>query len=195
VPGRHNAENALAAATTGALLGVDFKTIGEGLAEFRGAERRQEVLGEIEVEGGQALVMDDYAHHPTEIRATISALRGAHPGRRLIIAFQPHLYSRTRDFLPEFAESLSQADLLIVTDVYAAREAPIPGVDAGAIIKLALDRRPGLQAEYIADRHEIPVRLALELRGDDLVIFMGAGDIREQGEALVQGGTALEVAK
>jgi len=194
VPGLHNIKNALAAATTGILLGVDYPLISAGLAEFHGAERRQEVLGEIEVEGGSALVMDDYAHHPTEIRATMAALRGAYAKRRLIVAFQPHLYSRTRDFLSDFAESLSHADLLVVTDVYAARELPITGVDAEAIIRLARELKPGLDAHYIPDRHEIPAWLSGQLLPGDLVVSMGAGDIREQGEELVNREAKVKVA-
>ena len=123
MPGRHNVLNALAAATVGHVLGVPHSLIAVGLERFSGASRRQEILGE----AGGVLVMDDYAHHPTEIRATLDALRTAYPERRLVAIFQPHLYSRTRDFLPEFAGALALADALIVTDIYAAREQPIAG--------------------------------------------------------------------
>ena len=99
VPGRHNVLNALAAATVATLLHVPVAAIADGLRAFHGATRRQEILGEVALEGGDVLVMDDYAHHPTEIRATLDALRSAYPQRRLIAVFQPHLYSRTRDFL------------------------------------------------------------------------------------------------
>jgi len=107
VPGIHNVLNALAAATVARLLGVSRDAVAEGLAGFSGTARRQETLGEPSFETGSVLVIDDYAHHPTEIRATLAALRSAHPGRRLLAVFQPHLYSRTRDFLPEFAAALA----------------------------------------------------------------------------------------
>ncbi len=186
VPGRHNVENALAAAGVGMVLGLTIEQICGGLAAFRGVARRQELLGTYEMDGGSASVFDDYAHHPTEIRATLNALRGAHPGRRLVAVFQPHLYSRTRDFLGGFARSLSNADALIVTDVYAAREAPIEGVSVSEIVTLATAARQGLDARYVADRHAIPADLVKSSRPGDLIVFMGAGDIREQGEALVK---------
>jgi len=188
VPGRHNVENALAAAAAALLAGASLDRIAAGLGAFRGTVRRQERLGEIEAAGGRALVIDDYAHHPTEIRATLEAIRGAYPYRRLIAVFQPHLYSRTRDFLEEFGRSLSTADMLVVTDVYAAREEPIPGVDSAAIVEAARRARPDLDATYIRDRHAIPSRVAGIARAGDLILFLGAGDIREQAEALVRLG-------
>ncbi len=178
VPGRHNVLNALAAATVGNLLDVPKAKIAAGLAEFRGAGRRQEILGE----AGGVLVMDDYAHHPTEIRATLEAMRHAYPTRRIVAIFQPHLYSRTRDFLGEFAFELSKADALIVTDIYKARETPIAGVDAADIAALAKKQKPDLAALYLPDRLKIPAMLRTLIRPNDLVLFMGAGDIREQGE-------------
>jgi UDP-N-acetylmuramate--alanine ligase len=181
VPGLHNVRNAFAAAIVGKLLGVPAPAIQEGLAEFRGVERRQEVLGE----AGGVLVMDDYAHHPTEIRATLDSLRSAYPNRRLVAVFQPHLYSRTRDFQDEFAEALAQADALIVTDIYAAREAPLEGVRAADIVNRAIERKP-LPAIFLPDRQDIPKMLAALVQPNDLAVFLGAGDIREQGEAFVE---------
>ncbi len=193
VPGRHNIENALGAATVAMMLDdLSLDQVAAGVSAFRGAGRRQDILGEIEVSGGSALVFDDYAHHPTEIRATLDALKSAYPLRRQITIFQPHLFSRTRDFLKEFAEELAQSDVLIVTDIYAAREAPIAGVDAGNIVRLAQRARPELDARFLSDKRAIPAVLAEIVRAGDVVVFMGAGDIREQGESFVKRGVAAE---
>ena len=184
--GRHNVQNALAAVTVGMLLNVTKELIAEGLAEFRGATRRQDVLGEgrLNADDTQTIVvMDDYAHHPTEIRATLDALRGAYPDRRLVAVFQPHLYSRTRDFLEGFAQSLALADVLIVTDIYAARETAIEGVHASDIVDKANECNTALNAAYAPDKNDIPAMLTGLARPGDVCVFMGAGDIREQGEA------------
>ena len=183
VPGRHNILNALAAATVGRLLGVSEEGIAQGLAAFHGATRRQDILGEVELgTEGSVIVMDDYAHHPTEISATLDALRGAYPHRRLIAIFQPHLYSRTRDFLPEFATALATADALIVTDIYAARELPIPEVRAADIVNLAIKKNPQIPALFLPDKKDIPKMLAALIKPNDIAVFLGAGDIRTQGE-------------
>src|SRR5579862_9256694 len=134
-PGMHNVLNALAAVTVGLEVRASFAQIAEGLAAFQGTGRRFQVHGEAE----GVLVIDDYAHHPTEIRATISATRDAYPGRRLLAVFQPHLYSRTRDFMDGFAQALSLADAVVVTDIYAAREQPIPGVSVPELVKRIAD--------------------------------------------------------
>ena len=186
VPGKHNVQNAIAAAAVGSLLGVPTAAIAKGLSQFSGATRRQEILGEVRVPGGSILIMDDYAHHPTEIEATISALRAAYPDRRLTVVFQPHLYSRTRDFLPEFARSLALADALIVTGIYAAREEPIPGVFASEIARLAGEKNPELSALYVKNRQDVPLTLIALSNPGDLTLFMGAGDIREQGVQFVE---------
>jgi UDP-N-acetylmuramate--alanine ligase len=178
--------NALAAAIVGHVLDVPDETVATGLAEFRGVGRRQEILGEVLLEGGSVLVMDDYAHHPTEIRATLDALRAAYPERRLVAIFQPHLYSRTRDFLPQFAEALATADALIVTDIYAAREAPMEGVRAADIMDQAAKINPNAPALFVPEKRDIPARLTALVRPGDLTVFLGAGDIREQGEAFVE---------
>lgn len=188
VPGKHNLFNALAAAYTGLALenaNLSLKTIAEGLAQFRGATRRQDVLGEgrLNVEDTETvLVIDDYAHHPTEIRATLDALRSAYPNRCLVAIFQPHLYSRTRDFLDGFANALSQADVLLVTDIYAAREQPIEGVRAFDIVNKAVTYSANLPAMFLPDKQDIPATMRGLARPGDVCVFMGAGDIREQGE-------------
>jgi UDP-N-acetylmuramate--alanine ligase len=186
VPGRHNVLNALAAAAVATLLHVPADAIADGLRAFHGATRRQEILGEAALEEGTVMVMDDYAHHPTEIRATLDALRNAYPQRRLVAVFQPHLYSRTRDFLGQFAEALAEADALIVTDIYAARETPIEGVRASDIVTLAVKLNAEAPSLYLPDKAEIPARLAALARPGDLTLFLGAGDIRSQGEAFLK---------
>lgn len=185
-PGRHNVQNSLAAVLVGALLNLTGKQIADGLAEFVGVTRRQEVLANTEIAGGSVIVMDDYAHHPTEINATLSAVATAYPGRRVVAVFQPHLYSRTRDFLEEFAVSLSRADILIVTGIYAAREKPIPGVRASDIVSRASSINPETTAVFVPHREDVPRTVAALVNANDLVLFVGAGDIREQAEQFVE---------
>jgi len=173
VPGLHNVRNALAAVAVGLELDIPFECIQAGLARFTGVRRRFERLGEVH----GVLVIDDYAHHPTEIRATLEAATTAMPDRRLVAVFQPHLYSRTRDFQEDFARSFVDADVLVVTDVYGAREAPIPGVTGERIAELS--RRFGHRdVHYVPERRQIPGYLLEHvLRPGDAVLFMGAGDI------------------
>ncbi len=144
--------------------------------------RRFEILGE----PSDIVVMDDYAHHPTEIRATLAAARRA-LGRFTTVVFQPHLYSRTQLLMDDFARSFADANRVIVTEIYAAREQPIPGVTGEALAERirAADGQERDKVEFIADRQTLVSRLATESRPGDLVISMGAGDIREVGEALV----------
>lgn len=178
-PGVQNVMNALAAAAVGIELGADFAVIREALAKHRGAGRRFEVLGE----AGGIMVVDDYAHHPTEVAATLSAAKQGW-NRRIVAIFQPHLYSRTSFFLNDFAESLSLADRLVVTDIYAAREKPVEGVSAEQIVK-AMNGSASERAEYIGDKSTVAEKLLPELRSGDMVIVMGAGDIRGVGEDIL----------
>jgi UDP-N-acetylmuramate--alanine ligase len=136
------------------------------------------------------VVMDDYAHHPREIEATISAIRGAFPGRRLVAVFQPHLYSRTKCFLQEFASVLSEADLVVVTGIYAAREQPIPGVTAQAIADLIRSR--GTEVTYMEDKDTVPEFLLPAVRPGDVVVTMGAGDVDRIGKRLLADLKAAE---
>jgi len=179
VPGLHNVRNALAAAAVGRHLGASWSSIAEGIASFRGVDRRFEVVGE----AGGVLFVDDYAHHPTEVQATLQAARAAYPDRRLVLAFQPHLYSRTRDFAREFGEALAQADVLFLTDIYAAREKPIAGVTGEMIAKPA--RAAGGDVRYVPDREDLVGRIAGELRPGDLCITMGAGNLDRAARDLV----------
>ena len=179
VPGEHNVRNALAALAVGLGLGVTVPQMAPGIAAFRGVERRFQLLGEVR----GALVVDDYAHHPTEVRATVQAARAAAPERRLVIAFQPHLFSRTRDFAGEFAEALSAADIVCLLDVYPAREQPIAGVTSTLIADAmsALGRAPAWRGALGA----LTNALVSIVQPGDLVITMGAGDVTRTGPDLL----------
>jgi len=180
VPGEHNVRNALGALAAATRLGVPVEAAIEALGEFRGVGRRFELLGSL----GDALVIDDYAHHPTEVAATLAATRRGWPDRRIIAIFQPHLFSRTRDFMAQFAEALASADVVIVSDIYAAREDPIEGVRAedlaAAVARLAPDR----DVRFIATSEEIADVVRDMSQSGDLILTLGAGDIRRVGEAL-----------
>ena len=183
VPGLHNVANSLAAVAVGLTLDVPFVQIASGLAAFTGTGRRFERLG---VTASDVLVVDDYAHHPTEIRATLAAARRAYGAdRRIVAVFQPHLPSRTRDFKTEFAESFAAADHVVLTDIFLAREQPIAGVTGAGLAALTADRRGADYVTYIADKTTLPARLAEIVRPGDLVLTLGAGDIRSAGEGLL----------
>jgi UDP-N-acetylmuramate--alanine ligase len=182
VPGMHNIANSLAALAVGLTLGVSFAQAARGLNAFTGTGRRFERLGET---NSGAIVVDDYAHHPTEIRATLAAARQAYPDRRLVAVFQPHLPSRTRDFKTEFAESFSDADHVVLTDIFLAREAPLEGVTGAGLAALTADRRGAEHVTYVADKNAIPSRLADLVQPGDVVLTLGAGDIRTVGEKLL----------
>lgn len=176
VPGLHNVRNALGAFAAARAAGADLPSAQRALAEFRGVGRRFQELGR----PNGVIVIDDYAHHPTEIRATLDAARTRFPGHRVIAVFQPHLYSRTRDFALAFGQALSGADAAWVTDVYAAREEPIPGV-TGAII--AQGAKGAVRFE--PDHDDLCEQLTTALRNGDVCIFMGAGDIDRTARALL----------
>ena len=176
LPGRHNVLNSLAAVAVGTELDIPDAAIQRALAQFQGIDRRLQQLGEIQWAGGRALIVDDYGHHPTEIAATLEAVRQGWPARRLVLAFQPHRYSRTRDLLDDFGRTLSECDVLLVTEVYAAGEAPIAGADGRAICRAVRTR--GLVEPVFVERAD---DLAESLRGvvhdGDVVLIMGAGNI------------------
>jgi UDP-N-acetylmuramate--alanine ligase len=181
VPGYHNIRNALAATAVGLSLNATFEEVRRALARFTGVERRFQELGR----AAGIIVVDDYAHHPTEIHATIAAARAAYAEHPLTVVFQPHLYSRTRDFATEFGSALAQADRVWITDVYPAREAPIPGV-TGALVAEAAQRAHARAVEYEPDVEHITRRLRGQLRSGDVVIFMGAGPIDEAARELLR---------
>ncbi len=179
--GDHNVLNALGAIGVAQLLNIPMAVAQRALTGFQGVRRRQELIGEAM---GIALV-DDYAHHPTEIDATLAALRQRFPNRRLIVLFQPHLYSRTRDLLEGLIQSLRGADMVVITDIYPAREKPIPGVSASLIADGLLegDQPPTL---YVPIKEQIPARLLPHLTPGDVVVTMGAGDIDKVAPALLR---------
>lgn len=179
VAGSHNVLNALAALAAGLALGAPFAGLAYGLGNFTGAARRFESVGD----ANGVAVIDDYAHHPTEISATIAAARERFPGRRIVVAFQPHLYSRTRDFAREFACSLCAADAVYLTEIYAARERPIAGVTADLIV--AAFGRETAKLSWRGDRSSLAEALASGVRSGDVVITMGAGDITKTAAELL----------
>lgn len=179
VPGEHNVRNALAACSVGLLCEVPFEEIAASLAEFGGVYRRFEIKGERH----DVLVVDDYAHHPTEIRSTLTAARKGWK-RRIVAVFQPHTYTRTRDFYQEFATSFDEADVLVLTDVYAAREQPIEGIN-GQMIADAARAAGHRDVHYIQDKTKVAETLRTLVQPGDLVLTMGAGDIWKVGLELL----------
>lgn len=187
VAGRHNILNALGATAACMDLGIGAQAIIEGLGQFRGASRRFEYRGRFR---GADLV-DDYAHHPAEIEATLSAARFG-PWKRVVAVFQPHLYSRTQSLWREFGTALAMADLIVVTDVYGAREQPVPGVTGKLIVDSVCESVPGRTVAYLPRLNDAARYLQDVLRPDDLVLSLGAGDIttlydRLSGEAPARG--------
>jgi UDP-N-acetylmuramate--alanine ligase len=181
VPGEYNVKNALAAIAVGLEVGVPFDVVARALGKFTGVYRRFEVKGESE----GVMVIDDYAHHPTEVRAVLDAIRRGWR-RRVIALFQPHTYSRTRDFYEEFGKSFFNADIVVITDVYPARERPIQGIDGELVARSAVDFGHR-HVHYVPDRADL-ARKTLELiEPGDIVITMGAGDIWKSADEILQG--------
>ena len=183
LPGRHNILNSLAAVAVARELELPDTAVQRALAEFQGIDRRLQVLGEIDTSAGRVLFVDDYGHHPTEITATIRAAREAWPGRRLVVAFQPHRYTRTRDLLDDFADVLSVADRLLVTEVYAAGEEPIAGADGRAICR-AVRSRGAVEPVFVTRLERLPKLLAGVIQDGDVVLTLGAGDIGAAAQRL-----------
>lgn len=178
VPGIHNVRNALAALGAGLSVGATVPEMASGLANFRGVERRFQRLGRV----GSVDVVDDYAHHPTEVRATLAAARHAFPGRRIVVVFQPHLYSRTRDLHVEFASALSAADAVFLCDIYGARETADPSVTS----RLIGDLLPDTILQWTGPRTLAANAVGLALHPNDVVITMGAGDVTQVGPVLLR---------
>ncbi len=176
LPGAHNVRNALAAIAVASELGVADEAICRALATFQGIERRMQYIGEAPVAGGSVSIVDDYGHHPTEIAATLEALRQAWPAHRLVLVFQPHRYTRTRDLLDDFANVLAAVDVLCVTEVYPAGEAPIEGADGRAICR-AVRSRGRVEPVFVEKPADIAAALSGLLRAGDVVVTMGAGHI------------------
>jgi len=181
LPGRHHALNALAAIAVTSRLGVPFETALAALGEFGGIHRRFELCGE----AGGVMVISDYGHHPTEIRATLAAAREGF-GRRLVVVFQPHRFTRTRDLFGEFLDAFDAADHLVLTDIYAAGEEQVDGL-SGEVLYWALKRRGHLEVSYVPRREDIVAEVKPLLQVGDMVVVLGAGDIHGVAEELVNG--------
>jgi UDP-N-acetylmuramate--alanine ligase len=190
LPGQHSVLNALAALAVGLELGVALPALRRGLARFQGIGRRFQQHGEINLPGGgRALVVDDYGHHPRELAAVLQAVRGGWPDRRLVLAFQPHRYSRTRDLFDDFANVLATPDALLLTEVYPAGEPPIAGID-GRSLSRAIRARGKLDPVFVGAAYELPAALPGVLQDGDILLVMGAGDIGAVPACLVQAGGA-----
>jgi len=176
LPGRHNVLNALSAIAVATELEIDDAAIQRALANFQGIDRRLQVLGDVQTARGRVTLVDDYGHHPTEIAATLEAARQAWQGRRIVLAFEPHRYTRTRDLLDDFAQVLSTADALVVAEVYPAGEAPIPGADGKALCR-AIRSRGAVEPVLLKSLDQLPQVLAGIVRDGDVVLTMGAGSI------------------
>jgi UDP-N-acetylmuramate--alanine ligase len=181
LPGRHHALNAIAAIAVTARLGVSFETAATALSEFGGIHRRFELCGE----SGGVMVISDYGHHPAEIRATLAAAREGF-GRRLVVLFQPHRFTRTRDLFGEFLDAFDAADHLVLTDIYAAGEEPVDGL-SGEVLYWALKRRGHLEVTYVPRREDLVAEVTPLLQMGDMVVVLGAGNIHTIAEELVHG--------
>jgi UDP-N-acetylmuramate--alanine ligase len=180
-PGEHNVKNALAAVAVGLELNIDFKYIKSGLERFQGVFRRFQ----LKLEKDGVIVIDDYAHHPTEVQATLNAARKGWKDRRIVAVFQPHLYSRTRDLYKEFGLSFFDAEVCVITDVYPSREQPLEGVN-GKLIADAAKEYGHRKVHYVEDKNELPDKLMELVESGDVVITMGAGDIYKYGEQFAE---------
>ncbi len=194
LPGRHNVLNALAAVAVARELDVDDDAVQDALRGFAGIGRRFQELGEVRFSGGRATLVDDYGHHPTEIAATISAARDACPEQRLVVVFQPHRYTRTRDLIDDFARVLSEVDVLILLEVYPAGEAPINGADGRALAR-AIRGRGQVEPVFVANTENLPVILDGLLRDGDVILTLGAGSIGALAAQLPEQLAGLERAR
>ncbi|MEM9171768.1 MAG: UDP-N-acetylmuramate--L-alanine ligase, partial [Pseudomonadota bacterium] len=176
LPGLHNVRNALAAIAVATDFDVADAHIQSALNQFSGIDRRFQHVADIAVDGGVVQLVDDYGHHPTEVAATLAAARAGWPGRRIVLAFQPHRYSRTRDLMDDFAAVLSRADALVLMEVYAAGETPLPNADGRAVAR-AIRSRGALEPVFVDDADKLPTTLANIVRPGDLLLTMGAGNV------------------
>jgi UDP-N-acetylmuramate--alanine ligase len=193
LPGRHNVLNALSAIAVAVELNIDDTAVQAALAEFKGVGRRFQRYGDHALpQGGVVTVVDDYGHHPVEMAATLAAARGAFPGRRLVLAFQPHRYTRTRDCFDDFVAVIGQADAVLLTEVYAAGEAPIVAADGRSLAR-ALRVAGKVEPQFVADIVDLPQVALASARDGDVILCMGAGSIGAVPArlvALLQGGRA-----
>ncbi|MEW6132763.1 MAG: UDP-N-acetylmuramate--L-alanine ligase [Pseudomonadota bacterium] len=186
LPGRHNVLNALAAIGAASEVGADNDSIVKALAEFRGVGRRFQHYGEMATpDGGKAVVIDDYGHHPVEMAATLAAARGAYPGRRLMLVFQPHRYTRTRDCFEDFVRVLSEADALVLTEVYPAGEQPIVAADGRALAR-GVRVAGRIEPLFVESVGELPEAVRAHVQNGDVVLVMGAGSIGQVAGKLTE---------
>ena len=183
LPGLHNVRNALAAIAVADELQIGDNAVVAALEKFEGIDRRFQNLGEIQTSAGKVLLIDDYGHHPTEIAATLAAAKAGYPDRRVVLVFQPHRYSRTRDLMDDFATVLSEADALVLLDVYAAGEEPIAGADGRSIAR-AVRTRGAVEPVFVETLEDLAPVLEDVLADGDLVLAMGAGDISAYAHSL-----------
>ena len=193
LPGEHNVRNALGAIAVAWELGMDIEAITGSLAEFKGIGRRFAEVGCFDVGGRQVTVIEDYGHHPSELAVTISAARNGWPGRRIVTVFQPHRFSRTNDLFDEFSQVLADSDVLVLTDIYAAGEKPIDGVDSGALCQ-SIRARGRVNPVLISNVSDLPQELPSMLEEGDLVLLLGAGNIGHIAQEIREKGFSQEAA-
>ncbi len=195
LPGMHNVRNALAAIAVADELQIGDEAVVRALESFEGIDRRFQILGDVKTRAGIVMLVDDYGHHPTEIAATLAAAKAGWPGHRVVLVFQPHRYSRTRDLLDDFASVLSDADVLVLLDVYAAGEEPIAGADGRAVAR-AVRSRGSVEPVFVESLEELQPILEDLLADGDLILTMGAGDIgafAAELPKLLRSGPSLKV--
>ena len=183
LPGMHNVRNSLAAIAVADELQIGDAAVMTALEKFEGIDRRFQSLGEIQTSAGKILLVDDYGHHPTEVAATLAAAKSGYPERRVVLVFQPHRYTRTRDLMDDFASVLSEADALVLLDVYAAGEEPIPGADGRSMAR-AVRTRGAVEPVFVENLDDLAGVLGGVLNDGDLVLTMGAGDIGAYAQSL-----------
>jgi len=193
LPGEHNVRNALGAIAVAWELGVDVPSVLASLASFQGIGRRFAEVGTFDLPQGEVLVIEDYGHHPSELRATLTAARNGWPDKRLVVVFQPHRFSRTHDLFDDFVQVLSEADCVVLTDIYAAGELPIEGIDSRTLCQ-SIRKRGKVDPVLIPEVTKIPSELPLILQANDLVLLLGAGNIGHMAEQIRDSGFVLEEA-
>jgi UDP-N-acetylmuramate--alanine ligase len=193
LPGRHNVRNALGAMAIAWELGLDLASVVPCLTSFQGIGRRFAEVGRLAVPAGEVIVIEDYGHHPSELEATLTAARDGWPGTRIVAVFQPHRYTRTRDLFDEFSEVLGSADAVVLTDIYAAGEPGIDGVDSGALCQ-SIRARGRVNPVLISDVNELRAGLPAMLEDGDLVLLLGAGNIGQVAQEIRERGFAMESA-
>ncbi len=176
MPGEHNIQNALAAIAIATELEVSDEAILSGLDKFQGVARRFQCYGDIKVNQGTVMLVDDYGHHPTEMEATMKAVRSAWPDRRMVVLFQPHRFTRTRDLFEDFSQVLSEPDVLVLMDVYAATEEPIAGADGRSLAR-SIRNRGQVDPIFVPDQEDIVSALQNQLKDGDVLLTLGAGSV------------------